>query len=423
MKKNILVVDDSALMRRVISDIINSDERYTVVKTAADGQEGLALIACNPSKYDAIILDINMPKMNGLELLEQLQKHHIKAKIIVVSTVAKEGAKETIIALERGAFDFVTKPDNFIQVKGDDFKKNLMSVLSVATGTEDAAYGKSVLGSTVKSYKAPTTSSGGVSKEKISTDRVLTMYKSRLQQTEEKGTQKDVVKSGVSSSDTIQTVGISKQKQNYTPHKKLVGSKEGKRKLIAMASSTGGPRSLQSVIPLLPENLDAPVILVQHMPKGFTHSLAIRLDEMSKVHVKEAEDGEILKKGWVYIAPGGQHMKILKTGMDSKISLTLDPPIGGLRPCANIMYESLIGSVYDEITCVVLTGMGADGTDGIGALGEIVNVHVIAQDEESSVVYGMPKAVAAAGLVDEVKPLDQVASAIIKNVGVLNNGR
>ena len=165
------------------------------------------------------------------------------------------------------------------------------------------------------------------------------------------------------------------------------------------------------------------MVLVQHMPKGFTNSLAQRLNEMSKINVKEAADGDVLKKGWVYIAPGGTQMRINKHGNDYVIVITDEPARGGLKPCADIMYESLLDSSFDEITCVVLTGMGADGTVGIGQLGEKNTIYVISQDAASSVVYGMPKAVAEAKLSDEVKPLEEIAAAIIKNVGVLNNGR
>ena len=170
---------------------------------------------------------------------------------------------------------------------------------------------------------------------------------------------------------------------------------------------------------MLPKNLDAGVVLVQHMPAGFTASLAARLNEMSAINVKEAADGEAIKKGWVYIAPGGKHIRIEKKGTDSVIKLSTEPPIEGLRPCANVMYESLTSSNYDEITCVVLTGMGADGTEGIKTLSAShKKIHVIAQDEDSCVVYGMPKAIAQTGLVDEVVPLNKIAETITKNVGV-----
>ena len=196
--------------------------------------------------------------------------------------------------------------------------------------------------------------------------------------------------------------------------------KSGSKKVVALACSTGGPKSLQQVIPMLPKNLDAGVVLVQHMPPGFTKSMADRLDDLSKIRVKEAEHGERLQKGCVYIAPGGKHLKVAKTA-DGNNSIVLDdatPAIGGLKPCANLMYDSLTASSYDEIVCVVLTGMGADGTNGILSLGRSKPIRVIAQNEETCVVYGMPKAIYEAGVVDEVVPLDEVAQTITKNVGV-----
>ena len=193
----------------------------------------------------------------------------------------------------------------------------------------------------------------------------------------------------------------------------------GANRLIALACSTGGPKSLQSVLPLLKANLDAPMVLVQHMPAGFTKSLAERLNELSEITVKEAQEGDVLKKGTVYIAPGGKHLEVLAdlNGVH-RLHLNDSEPVGGLKPCANITFQSLIQSKFDEIVCVVLTGMGADGTKGITELAEKKPVYVIAQDEESSVVYGMPRAIAEAGMVDEVVPLEQVARAINNKVGV-----
>lgn len=367
MLKNILVVDDSALMRRVISDIINSDSRFKVKDFATNGLEALDLIIKNRFLYDAVILDINMPKLNGLELLEHLKRNKINLKIIIVSAVAKEGAQETIIALERGAFDLVTKPDNFIEAKGDTFKTRLLKILCVATECDT---------SDTKHELLPVRT--------------------------------------ISKATTIQTGG---------PHKTYAGKKDKIRKLIAIACSTGGPKSLHELIPALPADLDAPVLLVQHMPRGFTNSLAQRLNEMSRITVKEAEDGDVLQKGCVYIAPGGKQMTILKSKSGQyMISTSDDPAVDGLRPNANLMYYSLEGSSYDEITCVVLTGMGSDGTKGIARLGQNNNIYVIAQDEATSVVYGMPKAVADAKLADEILPLSKIADAIIKNVGVLKDG-
>lgn len=194
--------------------------------------------------------------------------------------------------------------------------------------------------------------------------------------------------------------------------------KTGGRKLVALACSTGGPKALQSVIPYLKADLDAPMVLVQHMPEGFTKAMSDRLNELSKVRVKEAENNEILEKGTVYVAPGGRHLKVARAKEGHKIVLGDEPEVGGLRPCADIMYESLKSCAFDEVTCVILTGMGADGTKGIQSLMKKVAVYVISQDAASCVVYGMPKAAYEAGLVDEVVPLNEVAQSIMKNVGV-----
>ncbi len=372
MGKKILIIDDSALMRRVISDIIKSHNEYEVADTARDGLEAFEKITANPGRFDAIIMDINMPKMSGLEVLESLQKYHVKHTTIVVSTVATEGAKETIRALELGAFDFVTKPTSYAEVSGADFKKRLLETLAVAVGVDDI-------------------------KPESGMQQVKAMPKPEKQP-------------------VLRTSSF-----KFEPVRRVlcepVAGHGGK--LVALACSTGGPKSLQSVIPLLPSNLNAPVVLVQHMPRGFTLSLAQRMDELSQIKVSEAVDGEILEKGHVYIAPGGRHMEIVRTqGNTHQIRLNDNPPIDALRPCANVMYNSLTDSSYGEITCVVLTGMGADGTKGIANLASKKKVHVIAQDKDTCVVYGMPKAIAEAGLVDEVKPLEEIANTIIRSVGV-----
>ena len=192
-------------------------------------------------------------------------------------------------------------------------------------------------------------------------------------------------------------------------------------KIVALASSTGGPKALQSVIPKLPADLDAPVLVVQHMPKGFTASLAERLNELSQVTVKEAVEGEELKKGTVYIAMGGKHMNV-KTSSAGRYTLHLsdEPNREGVKPCANYMYESLMDSKYDHVICVVMTGMGADGTEGIRNLETKKKVHVIAQDQNSSTVFGMPKSVITAGLSDQVVPLEQIAQEVILQVGLTN---
>ena len=369
MKKNILIIDDSALMRRVLSDIINSDGRFQATEIAVNGLEGLNLLQSRARDFDAVLLDINMPKMNGIELLAQLKEQGIKATVIIVSTIAKKEARETIRALELGAFDFVTKPESYLEVKSNSFSDRLLECLSAAVKAEAKT-----------TAKVNTREDSAVLQPK--TEKALPVKEAAHGKT---------------------SPGISQRAC----------------KLVALACSTGGPKALHTVIPNLPANLDAGMLVVQHMPGGFTKSLADRLNELSPLTVKEAEDGDILTKGTVYIAKGGYQMRLKKQEDHTyRISVTQEPARHGLLPCADIMYESLVDTDFDQITCVVLTGMGGDGTAGIRQLRKKQNTYVIAQNEETCVVYGMPKVIKDAGLVDEVVALNEVSDAIIKNVGV-----
>lgn len=190
------------------------------------------------------------------------------------------------------------------------------------------------------------------------------------------------------------------------------------KKIVAIASSTGGPKALQVLIPLLPSNLNAPILIVQHMPAGFTKALADRLNLLSAVSVKEAEEGDILENGHAFLARGGSHMNAVRTGGRHRIHYTDEPPREGVRPCANYMYESLADCGYEEVICAVLTGMGADGTAGIVNLKKKKRVTVYAQKEETCVVYGMPRSVVLAGLTQKGLSLEQIAQEITKSVGV-----
>jgi two-component system chemotaxis response regulator CheB len=185
---------------------------------------------------------------------------------------------------------------------------------------------------------------------------------------------------------------------------------------VCIGTSTGGPRALQQVITKLPKTIDAPVLVVQHMPAGFTKSLAVRLDSLAEVHVKEAEEGDIIQKGTVYIAPGGLHLKLKWVGANLAIQLDQSPPRNRHRPAVDVMFESCSElSAYAKIS-VIMTGMGSDGTKGLIKLKESGNVVAIAESEETSIVFGMPKAAIATKLVDEVKNVDNIAETIMKYV-------
>lgn len=357
--KKILVVDDSALMRRVLCDIIESDERFQVAARATNGLEAFELLSRN--QYDAVVLDVNMPRMNGLELLKELRRHKISARVMMASTDTKEGAQTTLDALELGALDFIHKPDSAVDCRVERFKTEMLSTLEVVA------------------------------------DSRLPVFESEEKTREVQNA-------------TAKVVDIARR---------LSAKGTPGAKVVAIASSTGGPKALQSVVPRLPAELDAPVLIVQHMPKGFTASLAERLNTLSAVNVKEAAEGDELRAGTVYVAMGGMHMNVVTSAAGkSTIHYSDEPTREGVKPCANYMYESLADSRFDKIVCVVMTGMGADGTVGIRNLEARKKVHVITQDQPTCIVYGMPKSAVNAGLSDQAVPLEQIAQEIILNVGV-----
>lgn len=355
--KKILVVDDSALVRRVLCDIIEQDERFHVEDKATNGLEALDLLS--RKSYDAVVLDVNMPKMNGLELLKELQKRKIPAKVVMASTDTREGAQITLDALELGAIDFVHKPDTAVDCRKDVFKERLLRILAAATESKAPSFTKTF------------------TMDEVKTSKKMVELVSRH---------------------TVKVTG---------------------NKIVAIASSTGGPKALQAVIPKLPAALKAPVVIVQHMPPGFTASFAERLNSLSELSVKEAEEGDVLSPGVVYIAMGGKHLNIRCSGGKHVIRYTDEPNREGVKPCANYMYESLAECKYDEVVGVVMTGMGADGTKGIMHLKDNKKMHVIAQNEDTCAVYGMPKSIVNGGLANQVVPLEQIAQEIIMNVGVM----
>ena len=375
--KNILIVDDSALMRRVLCDIIESDKRFRVQDRAVNGLEALDLLS--RKTYDAVVLDVNMPQMNGLELLKELQKRRISAKVIMASTDTADGAKVTLDALELGALDFIHKPTSALDCRNGTFSQGLLRILAAVTDVET----RSPITASI-----PTGLASPRAGAKSFADR--TSAASAVEKPEKKA---PAPPSG---------------KAVYNP-----GSQ-----VVALASSTGGPKALQAVIPKLPANLKVPVVVVQHMPAGFTASLAERLNSLSEVTVKEAAEGDVLMPGNVYVAMGGKHLNIMNTAGRYTIHYSDEPAREGVKPCANYMYESLMDSKFDRIVCVVMTGMGADGTEGIQHLKEKKKIHVIVQEASTCAVYGMPKSAVNAGLADQVVPLEQIAQEITTNVGV-----
>ncbi len=354
-KIRVLIIDDSAFMRRIITDMLNSDRNIEVAATARNGKEGLEkAIAIQP---DIITLDVEMPVMNGLETLVELMKLRPVPKIIMLSSLTYEGGEATIKALELGALDFVAKPTasilNFdVEHIKDELTKKINSL------------GKS---------------NGGYYPQAQFPDRLPIIKKNTEARVESKGSLK------------------------Y---------------LIAIGTSTGGPRALQEVLTKLPENLPAAVLIVQHMPPGFTKSLSARLDSLSQINVKEAEDGDVLKPGWAYIAPGDYHMEISRGRIDEyRISINKESPVTGHRPSVNVMMKSVAECGHKNIIAVMMTGMGNDGSEGILKI-KNAGGKTIAQDENTCVVYGMPRSAVNIGAIDTIAPLHNITAEILKNMGV-----
>lgn len=376
MKIRVLVVDDSAFMRKVITDMIQQQPNIEVLDTAKNGADAVEKIKL--LKPDVVTMDIEMPIMDGLTALQKIMDSE-PIPVIMLSSLTKEGADATIRSLELGAVDFITKPSSVFKINTEDVKNELISKIVMAS--------------------------------KIS------MKSKNLRKSFENKKEKEET-----TSKPISTVQPRPQKAIETPisesqFKRAVG---GNRidKIVAIGTSTGGPRALQSVIPRIPGNINASFIVVQHMPPGFTKSLAERMNTLSELNVKEAENGDVLKQGWVYIAPGDQHLKLRKSGSDWVIQLTLDDLVSGHRPSVDAMMYSIADQKVPNVVGVIMTGMGADGAKGLVRVKNENKGYVIAQDEESCVVFGMPKSTIQLGCVDKVVTLNDIANEIVKAVGV-----
>ncbi len=423
----ILVVDDSALMRRIICDIINADNDFRVVDVSADGEDAYNKIKNNP--YDIVVLDMVLPKLAGVDLLARLSNEKIPFNVVLMSSSLKEDADVTMRAMGYGALDFVVKPIRSGNDTRDAFANMLKTVLHNVTKQSNFKRIGPVRGATSATTR-------NLEETRRNTAARMESVRNKLQDvrtaTGGSGTAQTRTTASTASptptlnrTTTPSTASTSAASAPSTPKPERTvstttpkGTGVRTKKIIALACSTGGPQALHTFVPMLPATLSVPLVLVQHMPEGFTASLAQRLDQISAINVKEAEDGEFFKPGWVYVTPGGKHMEICEDGSHAAYChLDDSPPVNSLKPCADVMYKSLSKSSFDEIICVVLTGMGADGSEGIKYLNQFKRTYVISQEASTCVVYGMPKAVEQGGLSNEVVPLKSVANSIVKKLG------
>ena len=363
MDMRVLVVDDAALFRRLISDVLAAMPGVQVAGTAADGKKALAQIAS--LKPDLITLDIEMPEMNGLEVLEQIRKTGMKTAALMLSSRTIRGGELTIRALELGAFDFIPKPE------GGSPQENLEqlrdSLIPIVKSFQRQFEVRSLLGA--RGPAAAAAAPGVVAAE----------------------------------ASTPIAAPVVPQRRLGSP-------------IVLIGVSTGGPQALARVLPGLPKTLSAPVFIVQHMPPLFTEALAARLNSISAIRVKEGENGEIARNGFAYIAPGGKQMKLVP-GQNGEIMIRLtdDPPENECRPAVDYLFRSAALKFPGRSVAVILTGMGKDGTEGLRLLKRSA-CSSIAQDEASCVVYGMPREAVLAGVIDTVVPLEKIATSIVRGV-------
>lgn len=351
----VLVVDDSAFMRKSISIMLESDPDIQVIATARDGEEGCALV--KKLAPDIVTLDIEMPKMDGLTALKKIMAEN-PTSVIMISSLTNEGAEATIKAFEYGAVDFIPKELSYVNINIIKIKEDL-------------------------------------------THKIKEIYKQNALRNRLNRLQSIRLRTHTTVAPPIKTAAESELKQRNF-------------RAIAMGISTGGPLSLQKVLPKISKNINCPIFLVQHMPPKFTASLAVRLNSISEIEVKEAADNDVVKNNCVYIAPGGFHMTLKKNSFGSiLINISHSPENTLHKPCVDVMVES-VANFYGKSTLgVIMTGMGKDGLEGIKKVKEFGG-SCIAQDEESCVVYGMPKAIVDANLADIIAPLDKIPEIINK---------
>lgn len=413
---NVVIADDSAFMRKVLSDLFTQQPDFKVVGVAMDGKEAVNMVA--KLRPGLLLLDVNMPVMSGLQALEIIMRD-CPIPVVMFSSLTKEGADETLKALSLGAVDFMTKAGGSIS-RIDNIADELLEKCRAASKAKITKYVNFSNNLAAKKQEGTDFKRINILDKGNVSNRVSSILGNRSRSnipTRNNVDPRQTERAGAFGRSSI--TDKVKLAQRVSPYQKTAASTPAPSggsgvKLVAIGTSTGGPRALQSVIPLLPKDLPCGVVLVQHMPAGFTKSLAERLDSMSKVTVKEAEDGDVIKPGCVYIAPGDYHMTVKGKGASREISLNQNPPLASHRPAVDVLFDSLVQYGRDVVS-VILTGMGWDGAAGMKKI-KGAGGYVIAESSETCVVYGMPKAVVDSGIADEILPVQQVAGAIVKAV-------
>jgi len=338
----VLVVDDSALMRKLIPQILATDRSIEVVGTAMDGNFGLKKIA--ELKPQVVTLDLEMPGMGGLDMLKEIMRGH-RVPVIVVSSHSVEGASVTLKALSMGAFDFVAKPSD-VSARMPEIAHELISKIKAAAQSRGIR------------VSPPNTA-------------------------------------------------LAKPVEKAAPD-----SKRRPSRVVAIGVSTGGPQALQYLLPQLPKDFPGTILVVQHMPEGFTEMFSRRLDEICSIKVKEAQSGDLLLAGRALVCPGSRHLKVKRMPLGDVVVLSDEPRVNGHRPSADVLFRSVAEEFGSNSVGVIMTGMGEDGAQGLGQL-KAAGAMTIAQNEESCVVFGMPKAAIERGYAVRVVALEALANTLL----------
>lgn len=359
-KTRVLVVDDSAFMRKALSMMLESDPHIEVVGNARNGKEGVELV--KKLKPDLVTMDVEMPEMDGLTALRIIMEEN-PTPVMMVSSITQKGASATFEAMDLGAVDFIPKELSFISLDIVHIKNELLEKIK-----------------TIGQRRALLMAAA---KRRIASKRISAEAKAAM--------------------------AVGKSRPRAIRRKHLVGTNI---QMVALGCSTGGPPALQAVVTGLPKNFPVPVLVVQHMPPKFTKSLADRLNGLSKVTVSEARQGEIAEPGHVYIAPGAMHMTLSPGTVTPSIRVAETPNDTLYRPSVDVMMKSVIKRYGKQTLGVILTGMGNDGQSACQELHGLGG-KIIAQDEETCIVYGMPRAIVEKGLADTVSPIESITDEIL----------